>query len=91
MAIVSKPEKDNKVTLYDIPDAELAKYKLSADKATKMFPKKDKPSRNDAVGVVSPSAMSGDVQAYSQDLCYGWYCIYDDYGNYYCEYTYYPC
>jgi hypothetical protein len=87
MAIVtSSPGADGKFQLYDIPDADLGKYAISADKAATMFPKKDNPTRDDAQGVVTPSS-SGDVQGYSGDICY----IYQCYYNGYCEYVWWYC
>ncbi len=86
MAIVSKPDKDNKVTLYDIPDAELNKYKIAPDKAAQMFPKKESKSRKDAVAV-SAASSGGDVQAYSQDTCCYWECYSD--GS--CVWVCWPC
>ena len=50
MAIVSKPDGQN-VTLYNIPDDELAKYAMSAEDAGKMFPKKEGRTRDDAAAV----------------------------------------
>ncbi|HEV2912192.1 MAG TPA: hypothetical protein VGX92_02650 [Pyrinomonadaceae bacterium] len=75
MAIVSKPDKDNNVTLYDVPDAELEKYKIPADKLAEMFPKKENRTRDDAQFVAKawsdphgpdgrPLTNNGDVEAY---------------------------
>lgn len=87
MAIVSKPDGQN-VTLYDIPDAELAKYAMSAEAAAKMFPKKEDRTRADATAVAKAGSTGGDVQAYSnQDICYAWEC--DGYGN--CVYVWWYC
>jgi hypothetical protein len=61
---------------YDVPDSELSKFELKSapltdDVREKLFPGKDKPSKDDAHGVIpaAPSAGS-DVQAYS--VCYYW-------------------
>ena len=87
MAIVSKPDGQN-VTLYNIPDDELAKYAMSAEDAGKMFPKKEGRTRDDAAAVAKAGSAGGDVQAYSnQDICYAWEC--DGYGN--CVYVWWYC
>lgn len=87
MAIVSKPDKET-ITLYDIPDTELTKYLIPADKAAQMFPKKDKPTRADAIGVASASSSEADVQAYGANphICYYWCC--DHHG---CGWCWYYC
>jgi len=87
MAILNKPEKEGKITLYDIPDAELQKYAIPADKAAKMFPTKESPTRDDALSITALSAVEGDVQAYNSPyICY-YYCC-----NYYtCGWCWYYC
>lgn len=88
MAIVSRPGEDNNVTLYDIPETELEKYRISADKLARMFPVKENPTRDDAVAIASAGASGGDVEAYSgQDVCYAWQC--DANGN--CQYVWWYC
>jgi len=85
MAIVNKPGQEGSVTLYDIPDAELQKYAIPADKAAKMFPKKSNPTRDDAVSVGGPP--EGDVQAYSgHNIC--WYYCCD---HHRCGWCWYYC
>lgn len=74
MAIVtSVPDQEGRISLFDIPDADLARYAIPADKAAQMFPKKESPSRDDAVAVVQPKA-TGDVQAFAYNVCYYWWC-----------------
>ena len=74
MAIVSKPESGNKVTLYDIPDSDLERYKIPGDKLAQMFPKKESRGRDDAV-IRSSVAKGGDVSAYNApEICCGWVC-----------------
>jgi hypothetical protein len=88
MAIVSKPDKENNVSLYDVPDGELEKYKIPNDKLAEMFPKKENRSKDDAQAVAKAGSQGGDVQAYSnQDVCYAWEC--DGYGN--CVYVWWYC
>ena len=88
MAVVSRPDKENNVTLYDVPDAELEKYKLAPEKAAQMFPKKENKTRADAVAVAKAGTGAGDVHGYSnQDICYAWEC--DGYGN--CVYVWWYC
>jgi hypothetical protein len=72
MAIVSKSEGGNKVTLYEIPDSDLNRYQIPEDKLAQMFPQKESRSKDDAV-MRSAVATSGDVTAYnSPELCCGW-------------------
>ena len=88
MAIVSKPGKENKVTLYDVPDAELEKYKIPAQKLAAMFPKKENRERSDAHAVAAPASGAGEVQGRgSQDVCYAWEC--DGEGK--CTYVWWYC
>ena len=90
MAIVSKPDKENKHTLYDVPEEVLAQYSIPADKLAQMFPKKEEHSREEAIAVATAAKSGGDseVQAYSgQDICYAWEC--DAYGN--CVYVWWYC
>ncbi len=86
MAVVSsRPDQDGRITLYEIPDADLAKYAIPQSRAEQMFPKKDNPTRDDAMAVVQPKS-SGDVQGYSGSVCYEWWC----YGGY-CWYEWWYC
>ena len=88
MAIVSKPDQDNNVTLYDIPDAELEKYRIPTEKLAAMFPQKEDRSRSEAVAIAAAGSQEGDVQAYSgQDICYAWEC--DARGK--CVYVWWYC
>ena len=70
MAIVtSLPQgKDAKVVLYDIPDADLAKYQVAGDKAASMFPEAKGVSGASAKEVSPAPEMTGDMQGYS-GLC----------------------
>lgn len=86
MAIVNKPDKEGTITLYDVPDAELQKYAIPADKAAKMFPKKSNPTRDDALSVATASD-DAEVQAYGyHNICY-YYCC-DHHG---CGWCWYYC
>lgn len=87
MAIVNKPGKEGTITLYDIPDAELQKYAIPADKAAQMFPKKSNPTKDDALSMTGPSSES-DVQAYGghHNIC--WYYCCDHHG---CGWCWYYC
>lgn len=88
MAIVSRPDRDNNVILYDIPDADLEKYRIAPEKLATMFPKKENRSKDEAVAVAKAASTGGDVQAYSnQDICYVWEC--DANGN--CVYVWWYC
>jgi hypothetical protein len=88
MALVSRTDRNNRVSLYDIPEAELEKYSIPADKLAAMFPPKENRSRDDAHAIAAGGAQSGDVQAYSgQDICYAWEC--DANGN--CVYVWWYC
>ena len=88
MAIVSRPDRQNNVILYDIPEAELEKYRISMEKLANMFPIKENRSREDAVAVVSAGSQNADVEAYSgQDICYAWEC--DANGK--CVYVWWYC
>jgi uncharacterized protein (DUF2236 family) len=70
MAIVtSNPDKDNKVKIYDVPDADLQKYELSGDKAASMFPEGDPSSDDEGVTKIEMPEAKGDVQAYQSRLC----------------------
>ena len=87
MAIVSKPGKENSVTLYDVPDAELEKYRIPAEKLAQIFPKKQKRERSDAHGIASAAAGS-EVQGRSDhEVCYKWECD----GSGHCEVVYWYC
>lgn len=85
MAILCGTGDSGALTLYDIPDSDLAKFQLKtrplseADMRT-LFPGKDKPSKEDAHGVIAVPASGGDVQGFSaNDIC--WQYI-DNYGDY---------
>ena len=77
MAIVTAVSEAGEEALYDIPDAELSKYKLNTAQMTdearsRLFPGKDKLSKDDAQGVMAtaPSA-GGDVEGYAA-ICRYW-------------------
>lgn len=95
MALVTSVAQQDKVELYDIPDADLQKYKVSGDKAASMFPEKEKPtgvsSNEGAMGVTSIENAEGlsseDVQAYHRVcVCRQLYC-----NAYTCWWHYYYC
>jgi len=71
------------MALYDIPDAELAKFELKTrpldgEAAAKLFPGKSEPTKDDAHGVVAVAAAGGDVQGFgTNDICY----VYDAAGD----------
>ena len=73
---------DAGMSLYDIPDAELAKFQLKSkpldeESRAKLFPDKE-PTKDDAQGVVPVAASGGDVQGFgTNDICY----IYDTAGD----------
>lgn len=86
MAVLNGVDEAGAFTLYDVPDAELAKYKLSTKPLTdeirnELFPGKDKLTKDDAQGVIQagrgPSS-GGDVEGYAA-WCVYW--IDDGYGN----------
>jgi hypothetical protein len=89
MAIVSRPDRENKHTLYDIPEGLLEQYRIPTDKLAEMFPDKEEHHRDEAVAIVAAGADDGgDVQAYSgQDICYAWQC--DASGK--CAYVWWYC
>ena len=60
MAIVSKPDRENKHTLYVVPDEVLAQYSIPADKLAQMFPKKEEHSREEAIAVATAAKSGGD-------------------------------
>jgi len=86
--VTSIPGAENQVELYDIPAADLEKYKVSGDKASSMFPEKEKAtgvaSKEGAMSVTAIDNAEGlsseDVQAYSricicrQLYCNAWRC-----------------
>jgi hypothetical protein len=75
MAILtSNPDKDNKVKVYDVPDADLRKYELSGEKAASMFPEGDPPSGGEGVTRIEIAEAKGEVQAYQSGLCRRLYC-----------------
>lgn len=85
MAIVKGVSETGDPAFYDVPDAELAKYKLDAKPLTdevksKLFPDKEKPTKDDAQAVIplGQAPSGGDVEGFS-----AWcqYLLYDDYGN----------
>ena len=87
MAIVSKPEGD-KVTLFDIPDDQLAQYKIAPEKAAQMFPETGGTDKEEALGVIKAGGVEGDVQAYANmNICYRWRC--NGYGH--CWYVWWYC
>lgn len=85
MAIVKGVAETGEPAFYEVPDNELSKYQLKAQPLTdelkdKLFPGKDKLTKEDAQAVIpigrAPSG--GDVEGFS-DWCE--YLLYDDYGN----------
>ncbi len=88
MALVSRTDSNNKVVLYDVPESELERYRIPAEKLAQMFPRKESRSREDALAVASAGSQGDEVQAYSnQDICYAWEC--DAHGN--CVYVWWYC
>lgn len=91
MAIVSAVNEDGEESLYDIPDSELAKYKLKSAPMTdearaRLFPNKDKLTKDDAHGVmVAAPDFRRDVEPY-QAICRYWYI--DSWGTYWWWYDY---
>ncbi len=77
MAIVSHINEAGEEALYDIPDSELAKYKVNSEPLTeevraRLFPNKDKLTKDDANGVMLVAPDLGDeVEAY-QAICRYW-------------------
>lgn len=96
MALVTSiPQAENKVELYDIPDADLQKYRVSGAQAAQMFPEKEKPtgvvSNEGAMSVTAIDNAEGlssdDVQAYHRIcICRQLYC-----NAYTCWWHYYYC
>ncbi len=93
--VTSIPGPENKVELYDIPEADLQKYKVSGAKAASMFPEKAKEtgvaSKEGAMSVTAIDNAEGlsseDVQAYSRIcICRQLWC-----NAYYCWWHYYYC
>jgi hypothetical protein len=83
MAVLSGTDEAGAPALYEIPDGELSKYKLNLKPMTdevknRLFPGKDKLSKDDAQGVVPAGRVSSDVEGYSA-IC--WYYIEDGYGD----------
>lgn len=85
MAIVKGVSETGEPAYYDVPDEELGKYKLDAKPLTdeiknKLFPGKDKLTKEDAQAVIPVGqAQSGsDVEGFAA-LCE--YLLIDDYGN----------
>jgi hypothetical protein len=77
MAILSGVSETGEEELYDVPDGELAKYKLKTAQLTdeirtRLFPGKDKLTKDDAQGVVvtAPGA-DAEVQGYAA-ICRYW-------------------
>ena len=75
MAILtSTPGKDNKVSIYDVPDSVLQQYAISGDKAAQMFPETAKPKGEQipkSAGAMAATRVEnaeslGEVQAYSE-------------------------
>lgn len=88
MAIVSKPDRENKHTLYDIPEEVLEKYRIPTAKLAQMFPEKEERSREEAMAIVAAGSGDEEVQAYTgQDVCYAWQC--DASGK--CAYVWWYC
>jgi hypothetical protein len=82
---------DGKVSLYDIPEAELAKYDVKAHPITdeeraKLFPGKDTLTRDDAHGMIEtiPAGGGGDVEGYGATANICWYTYHPDWGYWYC-------
>jgi hypothetical protein len=76
MAILSGVDEAGTEAFYDIPDSDLSKYQLktaqlSDEIRTRLFPGKDKPTKDDAQGVMAtaPSA-SGEVEGYIATCVY---------------------
>jgi hypothetical protein len=76
VAILSGVSEAGVETFYDVPDSELSKFELKSalltdDVRERLFPGKDKLTKDDAHGVIpaAPSAGS-DVQAYSVCMYY---------------------
>lgn len=83
MAVLSGVDNSGAPALYDIPDDELSKYKLNLKPMTdevrnRLFPGKDKLTKDDAQGVVPAGRASSEVEGYAA-IC--WYYIDDGYGN----------
>lgn len=83
MAVLSGVDETGAPALYDIPDAELSKYKLNLKPMTdevrnRLFPGKETLSKEDAQGVVPAGSSSSDVQGYAA-IC--WYYVDDGMGN----------
>lgn len=82
--------KDGKLSLYDIPDDELAKYDMKAHPMTdeekaRLFPGKDVLTADDAHGVVETLAgEGGDVQGYGAGNNVCWYTYHPELGWWYC-------
>ncbi|MDT5309313.1 MAG: hypothetical protein QOE48_5015 [Mycobacterium sp.] len=82
---------EGKVSLYDIPDSELAKYDVKAHPITdeeraRLFPGKDTLTRDDAHGMVEtiPAGGGGDVEGYGATANICWYTYHPDWGYWYC-------
>ncbi|MCW2685701.1 MAG: hypothetical protein JWR37_591 [Mycobacterium sp.] len=84
MAVLSGVDEAGSPALYDIPDADLSKHKLNIKPMTdeirnRLFPGKDKLSKDDAQGVVPAGRTSGgDVEGY---LAICWYYVEDGQGD----------
>lgn len=83
MAILSGVDEAGAPALYDIPDGELSKYKLnlkpiSDEVRNRLFPGKDKLTKDDAQGVVPAGRATSEVEGYAA-IC--WYYVDDGYGN----------
>ena len=83
--------KEGKLSLYDIPDEELAKYDMKAHPMTdeeraRLFPGKDELTRDDAHGMVEtlPQEGGGDVQGYGMGNNICWYTYHPELGYWYC-------
>jgi hypothetical protein len=86
MAVLNGVDEAGAFTLYDVPDAELAKYKLNTKPLTdeirnKLFPGKDAVTKDDAQGVIPAGRSSGgggDVEGYA---AWCWYYLEDGDGD----------
>ena len=94
MAILtSTPGADNKVQIYDVPDAVLGQYAVTGDAAAQMFPESKKTEGAaiakggaDAVRLENAESL-GEVQAYN-DICVCRELLCNAYG---CWWHYYYC
>ncbi len=84
MAIVKGVNEVGEPAFYDVPDSELSQHKLDVKPLTdeirnRLFPGKDKLTKEDAQAVIPVgTAQGGDVEGFAA-LCD--YILWDDYGN----------